>query len=268
MRLLRALAIVASLLVAASAATSTYTLRYGDTLASVGRRFGVSVSELARANSLPNPNKVREGQTLVIPLAGTPAQAASGAAAGPVVGVGGRHTVQPGETLASIARKYGTTVEDLVGRNGLRNANRIVSGASLSVPGGSTWVCPVKGRHTSVNNWGAPRPGRRSHLGNDIFAARGLPVVAPVPGSLKAASGAVAGLALYLDGDDGNTYYFAHLDALSRSSGRVDAGTQIGTVGNTGNARALPPHLHFGLQPDGSGPINPHATLSRFCKGS
>lgn len=264
MRSVRALAIVAVLVAAASAATTSYTLKYGDTLASVSRKVGVSVSELARANKLANPNKVREGQTLVIPVAGSPAQAAAGANAG-AVGAGGRHVVQRGETLASIARKYGTTVADLVARNGLQNANRIVAGRALAVPGGGNWVCPVKGHHTVVNNWGAPRPGRRSHLGNDIFAARGLPVLAPVSGTIKAASGNVAGLALYLAGDDGNTYYFAHLDRLVRSSGRVDAGTQIGTVGNSGNARTLPPHLHFGLHPQGSGPINPYATLSQFC---
>lgn len=265
MRSVRALSIVALLALAASAAASSYTVKRGDTLASVARRLGVSAENLARASNLKNPNLVIEGQVLTVPVAGTAAQAAAGAEGTLAVGVGGRHVVQRGETLATISRKYGTTVADLVARNGLANANRIVAGRAIAVPGGTTWLCPVKGHQSAVNNWGAPRPGRRSHLGNDIFAARGLPVVAPVSGTLRAASGSVAGLALYLAGDDGNTYYFAHLDQLTRSSGRVDAGTQIGTVGNTGNARALPPHLHFGLQPPGSGPVNPYPVLSKFC---
>ena len=115
-----------------------------------------------------------------------------------------------------------------------------------------------------MNNWQAPRPGHRLHLGNDIFAARGAKVRAPVGGVVRHASGAVAGNAFYLAGNDGHTYYFAHLDTLG-PAGRVDAGDVVGTVGNSGNARTTPPHLHFGMQSAGGAPLNPYATLDKWC---
>ena len=59
-------AVAVALLVAASAA-STYTLRPGDTLSSVGRRFGVSVAGLVAANHLADPNRVLAGQVLKLP---------------------------------------------------------------------------------------------------------------------------------------------------------------------------------------------------------
>lgn len=263
MRSLRALFLVATLLVASSA--TTYTLKAGDNLTKVARRFGVSVGELAKANGIVNPDLVVEGRRIAVPGPGpVPAAAAAPAGRAPVVGRT-RHVVKRGETLASIAAKYDTTVAELKQLNALANVNRIVAGKSLTVPGAAQWLCPVQGFHTVVNNYGAPRPGRRSHRGNDIFAARGTPVVAPVSGTLRAASGKVAGLAVYLNGDDGTTYYFAHLNSLARSSGAVDAGTLIGSVGNTGNASSLPPHLHVSVAPGGGEPINPWATLRQGC---
>jgi murein DD-endopeptidase MepM/ murein hydrolase activator NlpD len=101
-------------------------------------------------------------------------------------------------------------------------------------------------------------------MGNDILAPRGTPVVASVSGVVTHRSGAVSGLAYYLDGDDGTEYFGAHLDSF-RSSGRVSAGTIVGTVGNTGDAAGGPPHLHFEMHPGGSGNINPYPTLSRYC---
>jgi len=115
-----------------------------------------------------------------------------------------------------------------------------------------------------VDTWGAPRDGVRRHLGTDRFAARGTAVVASVGGSVRHASGGRAGLAYYLDGDDGHTYYGAHLDSLE-PVGRIERGGTIGTVGSTGSARGTSPHLHFEIKPEGGGPVNPYFTLERWC---
>jgi murein DD-endopeptidase MepM/ murein hydrolase activator NlpD len=141
--------------------------------------------------------------------------------------------------------------------------------ASAAPAGGSPvasagWVCPVQGPHAFSNDYGAPRGGGRSHQGNDILAARGTPVVANVSGTVTHRTGAVSGKAYYLAGDDGNRYFGAHLDTFG-ASGRVSAGTQVGTVGNTGDAAGGPPHLHFEIHPGGSGNVNPFPTLSRYC---
>ncbi|MGH9282604.1 MAG: LysM peptidoglycan-binding domain-containing protein [Acidimicrobiales bacterium] len=249
-------------------APSTYTVREGDNLARVARRTGVAVDAIATANGIGDPNLVQAGQVLTIPPVGEPAPAA----APPlpplrsplvVLGGGGAHTVAPGQTLGSIARAYGATVAELVKLNGLKDPNLIRQGAKLQMPG-PAWLCPVKGAHQFSDSWGQPRPGYRRHEGVDLFAHRGTPVVAPVGGRLETLTGRRAGKAFYLRGDDGNTYYGAHLDAVGRA-GRVERGAQIGTVGSTGNAKGTTPHLHFEIKPGGGAPVNPFPTLEAWC---
>jgi peptidoglycan LD-endopeptidase LytH len=131
-------------------------------------------------------------------------------------------------------------------------------------PAPSEWLCPVQGAHAFSDDYGAPRGGGFSHQGNDILAARGTPVVASVDGVVRHRQGAVSGLAYYLDGDDGNEYFGAHLDSFG-ASGRVTQGTVVGRVGNTGDAASTAPHLHFEIHPGGSGYENPYPTLVKYC---
>jgi len=131
-------------------------------------------------------------------------------------------------------------------------------------PAGSDWLCPVQGPLAFSDDYGAPRGGGFSHQGNDILAARGTPVVASVDGVVRHREGAVSGLAYYLDGDDGNEYFGAHLDSFG-ASGRVTQGTVVGRVGNTGDAASTAPHLHFEIHPGGSGYENPYPTLTQYC---
>jgi murein DD-endopeptidase MepM/ murein hydrolase activator NlpD len=126
------------------------------------------------------------------------------------------------------------------------------------------WVCPVQGPHSFTDDYGAARWGGGTHMGNDILAPRGTPVVANVSGTVTQRSGSVSGNAYFLYGDDGNRYFGAHLDSFG-ASGPVAAGTVIGTVGNTGDAAGGPTHLHFEIHPGGSGYTNPYPTLSRYC---
>ncbi len=131
-------------------------------------------------------------------------------------------------------------------------------------PAPTDWLCPVEGPHAFSDDYGAPRGGGFSHQGNDILAARGTPVVASVDGVVRHREGAVSGLAYYLDGDDGNEYFGAHLDSFG-ASGRVTQGTVVGRVGNTGDAASTAPHLHFEIHPGGSGYENPYPTLVKYC---
>ena len=62
----------------------------------------------------------------------------------------------------------------------------------------------------------------------------------------------------YLNGDDGNTYFGTHLSGYA-ASGRVSAGTVVGYVGDSGNARGGAPHLHIGIYPHGGPPVDPGA---------
>jgi peptidoglycan LD-endopeptidase LytH len=130
---------------------------------------------------------------------------------------------------------------------------------------GGPWVCPVQGPHSFSNDYGQPRPGGRSHQGNDILAPRGTPVVANVAGTMQQHPNGLGGLAYFLEGDDGKEYYGAHLDSFSGATGHVPIGTVIGYVGNTGDAAGGPTHLHFEIHPSGHTPTNPYPTLSKYC---
>jgi murein DD-endopeptidase MepM/ murein hydrolase activator NlpD len=133
--------------------------------------------------------------------------------------------------------------------------------------GSGSWICPVQGGVSFSNDWGTARSGGRSHKGTDMFAARGTPAVAPVPGSVFFQSDPLGGLAAYVNGNDGNTYYMAHLNDYVGGARNVAGGEVVGHVGNTGNAASAPPHMHFEIRvggPNGT-QINPYPTLAARC---
>jgi len=129
-------------------------------------------------------------------------------------------------------------------------------------------VCPQEEPMWFRNDWGNPRSGGRTHKGTDIFGARGQNVYAVTGGTLRTRTGGLGGIALWLYGNDGNAYYFAHLDGWAsgiQTGTRVSQGQVIGTVGNTGNASGGAHHTHFQLHPGGGAPINPYWTLAQVC---
>jgi len=131
-------------------------------------------------------------------------------------------------------------------------------GTPIMTPIGS-FIFPVRGPHTFTNDWHAPRTGHL-HQGCDVFATAGTPCVACVTGTVNHGEGKNAGLYVRLVGDDGNVYYYMHLQRFA-ATGHVTAGTVIGYVGDTGNAVGGPPHLHFEVHPGGGAAINPYPIL-------
>ncbi len=136
----------------------------------------------------------------------------------------------------------------------------------VSMPEPAAIDMPVAGlkRGAWVDTWHAPRaPGRR-HEGIDIFAKKGAPVLATTEGIITGRGvNSLGGNAIWLLGPGGQRHYYAHLDRFADVSvgDRVKAGDLIGYVGNTGNARTTPPHLHYGIYGDG-GAINPYPLLA------
>jgi murein DD-endopeptidase MepM/ murein hydrolase activator NlpD len=131
-----------------------------------------------------------------------------------------------------------------------------------------TLAFPVKpGTERDIGSrFGAPRDaGARSHHGIDIFAARGTPVVAAAAGVVNRVNETnIGGKVVWLRDVFGNSLYYAHLDSQAVSSGmRVEVGDTLGFVGNTGNARTTPPHLHFGVYRRGEGPVDPYWFVHR-----
>ena len=145
-----------------------------------------------------------------------------------------------------------------------RTGTTTAAGPRSFAPSGS-WMCPVQGPRAFTNDWGQPRSGGRRHQGTDILSPRGTPVVASVSGTVRGHNSRLGGISYYLHGDDGNTYFGTHLSSLSGASGRVQQGTVVGYVGNTGNARGGPTHLHFEIHPGGGRPVNPYPTLRANC---
>jgi LysM repeat protein len=113
-----------------SVIASTYVVHPGDTLSEIALRHGTTVSALVEANKLADPNLIRIGQLLHIPDAqlGTP---------GYTVGTADSetYTVVHGDTLISIARRYGVDLTALARTNGLNVNTPLHVGVVLHVPG-------------------------------------------------------------------------------------------------------------------------------------
>lgn len=99
--------------------------------------------------------------------------------------------------------------------------------------------------------FGEPRSGDRSHDGIDIFVARGTPVFSATRGVvLSVRETGVGGLQVWVIGPSRERHYYAHLNDWAPGLARGDvlqAGDAIGTVGDSGNARGTPTHLHYGI---------------------
>ena len=106
-----------------------HTIRRGENLYTIAAHYGVSADALARANGISNPHLIYAGQRLQIPQRGSVA--------------GRTHVVQRGETLASIARRYGVTISALVQANELHNPNLIHVGQSLRIPASGSSAAPA-----------------------------------------------------------------------------------------------------------------------------
>jgi murein DD-endopeptidase MepM/ murein hydrolase activator NlpD len=137
--------------------------------------------------------------------------------------------------------------------------------SALTGPGPSlskSLTFPVAGKKAKVGSfWGAERDGgKRKHEGIDIFAKKGTPVVAVCDGVIVSSGNTPrGGRTLWLQSNRHPwKAYYAHLDQKKVKPGQVvKKGQMIGTVGNTGNAKYTPSHLHFGIYKTLGGAMNP-----------
>jgi murein DD-endopeptidase MepM/ murein hydrolase activator NlpD len=134
---------------------------------------------------------------------------------------------------------------------------------SAPIPVATDFVCPIRGPMTFTDTWGAPRGGGRRHEGTDLMNASGTPNVAVVSGEFETHHSGLGGLSIYLRGDDGNTYYYAHLSQIVGPDRRVARGEVIGLTGSSGDATT--PHTHFEFHPAGGPAVNSYALLRAHC---
>ena len=153
-----------------------HVVQRGETLASIAARYRTTISQLIRLNGLRNPNIIFVGQRLRVPALIRPAAAPAAApppssvpAAAPSVAPAASdaanivHVVQRGEYLASIANRYGVSVQALLRANRLSNPNLLRVGQRLIIPRGANAVAaapaaaPAETTTAVVN---APTSGR------------------------------------------------------------------------------------------------------------
>lgn len=103
----------------------TYTVQRGNTLSQIASDYGVTVGHIVELNNITNPNLIYPGEKLRI-------TESVNTTLNPV-SQNNYYTVQRGDTLAGIARKYGVTVRYLVNLNGIRNPNLIYPGQLIKV---------------------------------------------------------------------------------------------------------------------------------------
>ncbi len=169
----------------------------------------------------------------------------------------------------SIRRAEGVAVElDAAVDQATIELEAFKAGSEIYVDG---VVFPIAGPYSVplINSFGYPRmpgtPDAHAHEGIDIFAPRGTPLVATERGVVgRVGVGRLGGLKLWLRGESGADWYYAHLDGFAPGlyNGQiVEAGELLGYVGNTGNAAGTPPHLHLEIHPNGGAAVNPYPLL-------
>lgn len=233
-----------------------YSVKSGDTLASIAKKFGISVDTIKWANDLKS-DIIKPGQTLKI---------------APITGV--VHTVVSGETIYSIAKKYGIPAQNIVNfifndfadidTHSLR-AGQILyipdgvieeeqpkyaatapryANAIAGVHGSSNFIWPTTGMITQYPTW--------YHMAFDIANNALPPIIAADTGTVTFAGCINWGYGCHVVIDHGNGYQtlYAHMSVISVSAGQaVNQGQQVGVMGSTGNSTGA--HCHFEIRLNG-----------------
>jgi peptidoglycan LD-endopeptidase LytH len=134
---------------------------------------------------------------------------------------------------------------------------------------GRFYSCPVSPPYSFTDTWGAPRSGGRTHQGVDLMNPYGNKVHAVVDGRISRFSqNTLGGITLYVQGVDGDEYYYAHLSGYAAGMHpgvAVKAGQLVAYNGNSGDARGGAPHVHFEWHPGGGSPVNPTPLARALC---
>jgi LysM repeat protein len=178
----------ASAIVAAPVAdvtpATTYLVAKGDSLWTIAKKNQLTVAELAAANNLKPASTLRLGQKMIIPgkapVSGgagtaqppaasivptaTPANGATPADAGKAKGESISHTVKMGESLGTIARKYGVRQGDIAVANNITDPQKITAGQILSIPGWQTPVAKAKAAAKPADPVAKPAEPARSYF--------------------------------------------------------------------------------------------------------
>ena len=237
-----------------------YSVKGGDTLDTIAKRFDVSVETIKWANDLKN-DVIKPGQELDIP---------------PVTGV--VHNVASGDTVYSIAKKYGTDAQAIVNFpfNDFADLDTfaLTQGQVIYVPGGairpvpqspSRFIAQIQAGAKGTSNFIWPTTGGISqypawyHMALDIANSSAPAILAADSGTVTYAGCLTYGYGCHIIIDHGNGYQtlYAHMSSYIPNAGvSVSQGQQIGVMGSTG--RSTGTHLHFEIKSGGAllNPLN------------
>lgn len=245
----------------------------GDTVYAIARRTGATPQSIITLNRLSAPYGLEVGEIIRVPANSVPP---SRAAATPAVPRDSAHVVRAGETLYSIARATGASVDRIAQANSLGAPYSLRVGQTLRIPGASSAVIarapeadvgdlarnvsygstpakpgslfdwPVQGR--MIGSYGLSEAGKRND-GVNIAAPVGTPVRAAADGEVVYRGSELDGYGnlLLIKHEDGFVTAYAHNDAMLVKKGdRVRKGQVIAKVGQTGSASE--PQLHFEIR--------------------
>lgn len=230
---------------------SLYVVREGDTLSAISQIYGVPVNTILWANNLPANGRIKVGQTLtILPIAGV------------------KYTVQKGDTLASVAKRFKGDADEIASYNGILDT--LAVGTEIIIPDGelavSTPATSVK-KASAASSYagfymrplvgGVRTQGVHGYNGVDLAAPVGTPILAAADGEVIVArgSGWNGGYGQYvvIRHSNGTQTLYAHASSVIVGVGqRVAQGQVVAYVGNTGKSTG--PHLHFEIR---GGPRNP-----------
>lgn len=231
----------------------TYTVREGDSFASIAAAHDVPLSYLLASNPSKDPDRILPGEVLVLPNGG-------------VV-----HTLRPGQTLNDLAATYDVELASLEWKGGPAEPR---AGEQVFVPRPTTvpqadalrlgagqagrFVWPLRGRISSPFGWRTHPILRERHLhtGLDIAVPEGTPIHAAAAGRVSQVGwSGDYGILIVVDHQGGYSTYYAHLSRTRVEVGQyVEQGQALGLSGNTGLSTG--PHLHFEIR-EGAVPVDP-----------
>ncbi|MHB0898216.1 MAG: peptidoglycan DD-metalloendopeptidase family protein [Spirochaetales bacterium] len=230
-----------------SVSIRSYTVKSGDTLEKIAKRFGLRQDTLISSNNLKSASSIHSGVQLRIPNMD-----------------GVSHTVRSGESLSSLAKTYAIDVTRIVDANDLASG-MISKGQSLFIPNarlssaslrdfyGERFLWPARGRISSPFGYRAnPFTGLRTyHSAIDIVVSLGTKVKATSEGRVADTGyNSVFGNYIILKHASGYQSLYAHLSSiLVKEGASVAQGAVIGLSGNTGQSTG--PHLHFSIFKNG-----------------
>ncbi len=254
------------------------TVQPGDTVYAIARRTGASPQAIISLNRLSPPYRLEVGEIVRVPSNSVPPSRATAAAAAAPPRASA-HVVRAGDTLYSISRATGASVDQIAQANSLGAPYSLRVGQTLKIPGGASAVAsaaplapeadvgdlarnvsygaestkpgalfdwPVQGR--VIGSFGLSQAGKRND-GVNIAAPVGTPVRAAADGEVVYRGSELEGYGnlLLIKHEDGFVTAYAHNDAMLVKKGdRVRKGQVIAKVGQTGSAGE--PQLHFEIR--------------------